>query len=53
MVRQSISIQQRLMLLFGGTFTVIVVLVGATIYMTGRSAARSVAIERLTHVSEE
>ena len=41
------------MLLFGGTFTVIMVLVGATIYLTGRSAARSVAIERLAHVSQE
>jgi two-component system cell cycle sensor histidine kinase/response regulator CckA len=53
MRQQSRSIQQRLTLLFGGTFAVIYIIIGGTIYTAGRGAARVAATERLERVNRK
>jgi two-component system cell cycle sensor histidine kinase/response regulator CckA len=53
MRHRSRSIQQQLTLLFGGTFAVVFLMVGGTIYSAGRGAARLAASERLERVNRE
>jgi two-component system cell cycle sensor histidine kinase/response regulator CckA len=52
-VKRPLSVQQRLSLLFGGTFVALILLVGVATVRVGRSAAISTATERVIASSSE